>query len=212
LVGARHAARILSAGKDGRKSQAECSARARRARAPASLLELRLMANRAINIAARILFFLSGLVSCAGAIPYVALRGSGLPYQNEWIIFAIMLPLAGVISVLAAILPASWTARICRVPDKSSVLSLPLKMFFGLAVVSYLLTIGLYFTPRAWNLEGFLLTFLLCPVYIVRTDLDPAPLILFGILGPVNAAVYGAIGVVLALARLAFRGRQWKKQ
>jgi hypothetical protein len=172
------------------------------------LLELRLMPNRAINIAARILFFLSGLVCFAGTVPYALLRGSGLPYQNEWIIFAIMLPLAGVISVLVAILPASWTARICRVNDKNSVLSLSLKMFFGFALVSYLLTIGLCFSPREWNLEGFLLTFLLCPVYIVRTDLDPAPLILFGILGPVNAAVYGAIGTVLALARLAFRGRR----
>jgi hypothetical protein len=164
------------------------------------------MPNRSINIAARILFFLSGLVSCAGAIPYAVLRGSGLPYQNEWIIFAIVLPLVGIISVLAAILPASWTARICRVNDKNSVFSLLLKMFFTFAVVSYLLTVGLYFTPREWNLEGFLWTFLLCPVYLVRTNLDPAPLFIFGLLGLINAAVYGAIGIVLGLAWRAFHG------
>jgi hypothetical protein len=163
------------------------------------------MSNRAINVAARIVFFLSGLISFAVAAPYVLLRGSNLPSQSEWIIMAAVLAVIGAVSILVAILPARWIAWVSRAQDEDSVLSFSLKMFFLFAVVSYLLTAGLYFTPREWNLEGNLLTFLLCPVYIVRVNFDPAPLLIFGPLGLMNATVYGATGNVFALAWRTFR-------
>jgi hypothetical protein len=94
------------------------------------------VAGRAVNITARIVFFLSGAVSLAIAALYAALRGSDLPRQSEWIIFTVVLGLVGVVNVLVAIFPASWTARVCRFKDRSSLFSLPFRMFGAFAVIS----------------------------------------------------------------------------
>lgn len=157
------------------------------------------MASRAISITASILFFLSGVVSLAVAALYTMLRGADLPRQSEWVIFAVALSLVGAVNVLVAVFPGSWTARICRIQDKSSLFSRPLRMFGAFAVVSYLLTVGLFFTPHVWNLSGFLWTYLLCPVYIVRETFDPSSMGIFLMLAPMNAAVYGAVGSAVGL-------------
>jgi len=157
------------------------------------------MAGRAVNITARAVFFVSGAVSIAVAALYEMLRGSDLPRQSEWVIFTVVLGLVGAVNVLAAVFPASWTARICRVDDKSFLFPRALRMFSIFAVVSYLVTVGLFFTPHEWNLSGYLWTYLLCPVYIVRATLDPGAGELFLILAPTNAAVYGATGMLLGL-------------
>jgi hypothetical protein len=158
------------------------------------------MAGRGVNIAARVVFFLGGVVSLAVAALYAMLRGSDLPRQSEWVIFTVVLGMVGAVNVLAAIFPAAWTARVCRVQDKSSLFSLPLRMFGGFAVVAYLVTVGFFFTPHAWNLSGYLWTYLLCPVYIVRETFDPPPVGIFLMLGVIEAAVYGAVGSVLVFA------------
>lgn len=165
------------------------------------------MPGRAVNVTARILFFLSGVASLAVAALYAMLRGAELPYQWEWVIFAVVLTLAGAVNVLAAILLTSWTARICRVTDKSSVLPAVLPMFGVFAAVSYVITVGLYFTPHEWNLSGFVWTFLLCPVYIVRQTFDPRPVAILLILAPLNAVVYGAIGSVVGFGRSVSKTR-----
>lgn len=159
------------------------------------------MAGRAVNVAARILFFIGGAVSLLLAAIYTMLRGSELPNQREWIIFAVGLALAGAVNVLVAIFPASWTARIRRVSEKSSLLSRPFRMFGVFAGLSYFLTVALFFTPHKWNWSGSLWTYLLCPVYIVRETFDPRPIELFLMLAPMNAAVYGAVGSVVGLCR-----------
>jgi hypothetical protein len=162
------------------------------------------MAGRAINVTARILFFLSGAVSLLLAAFYTMLRGSDLPSQKEWIIFVVILGLVGAVNVLMAIFPASWTARIWRINQKSSLFSVPLRMFGVSAMVSYLLTAGLFFTPHEWNLSGSLWSYLMCPVYIVRETFDPRPVEIFLMLAPMNAAVYGAVGSGLGFVRVAF--------
>jgi len=164
------------------------------------------MAGRATNITARILFFLSGVVSVLLAALYTMLRGSDLPKQKEWIIFTLVLSLVGAANVLVAIFPAAWTARVCRAPNTFSLFSLPLRMFGGFAVVAYLVTVGLFFTPHEWNLSGYLWTHLLCPVYIVREAFDPRPMEIFLMLAPINAAVYGATGTVAGLVSASGRG------
>jgi hypothetical protein len=158
------------------------------------------MAGRAVNITARILFFLSGAVSLVIAALYAMLRGSDLPRQSEWVLFTVVLGLVGVVNVLVAVFPASWTAKVCRITDKSSLFSLSFQMFGGFAVISYLITVALFFTPHEWNLSGHLWTFLLCPLYIVRETFDPSPVGIFLVLGLMDAAVCGAIGAVFGLA------------
>lgn len=160
---------------------------------------MRPMASRAISITARISFFLSGVVSLAVAALYTMLRGADLPRQSEWVIFAVALSFVGAVNALVAVFPGSWTARICRIQDKSSLFSRPLRMFGAFAVVSYLLTVGFFFTPHEWNLSGSLWIFLLCPVYIVRETFDPSSMGIFLMLAPMSAAVYGAVGSVLGL-------------
>lgn len=161
------------------------------------------MAGRAFNITARVVFFVCGVASLAVAALFAMLRGSDLPSQSEWVIFTVGLGLVGVVNVLSAIFPASWTAKICGVKDKPFLFSLSLRMLALFAVLSYLVTVGLFFTPHEWSLSGSLWTYLLCPVYIIRETLDPPPVELFLILAPIDAALYGAIGSVLGFARLA---------
>jgi hypothetical protein len=157
------------------------------------------MAGRAVNITARIVFFLSGVVTLLVAALYTMLRGEDLPRQSEWIIFVVILGLVGGINVLVAVFPASWTARVCRVKEKSGLFSLPFRMFGAFAVAAYLITVGLFYTPHEWNLSGFLWTYLLCPEYIVRGNFDPRPLELFLIMAPMNAAGWGGVGTVVGL-------------
>lgn len=157
------------------------------------------MAGRAVNITARAVFFVSGAISIAVAALYAMLRGSDLPSHREWIIFTVVLGLAGAVNVLVAIFPVSWTARVCRIADKSLLFWSALRMFGIFAVVSYLMTTGFFFTPHEWNLSGFLWTFLLCPVYLVRETFDPSPLVIFLMLAPINGAVYGAVGSVIGM-------------
>lgn len=162
------------------------------------------MAGRGVNITARVVFFVCGVVSLAVAALYAMLRGSDLPSQGEWVLFTVGLGLAGAVSVLAAVFPVSWTANIGRAKDKSSLLLRPLQMLGGFAVVGYFATVGLFFTPHEWNLSGYVWTFLLCPVYIVRETFDPSSMGVLLMLAPIDAAVYGAIGTVVAFVREAF--------
>lgn len=163
------------------------------------------MSARVLNATARVLFFIGGLVSLAIAAFYTLLRGSDLPRQSEWVIFALVLSVAGVVNIVAAVLPVSWTKKICRIADSGSLFSLPLRMFGLFAVFFYFVAVALFFTPHEWNLGGFLWTFLLCPVYIIRGTIDPQPAQLLLLFAPIDAALYGAIGTVVGLAWLSLR-------
>ncbi len=169
---------------------------------------MRRMAGRVVRIAARIVFFVGGAVSIAIGYLFWSMRGTGLPYQSEWPIFAGVPLIAGAVSVIAAILPRKWTARLCRTaPDDPTLLSLPGKPWVFLAAVSYLIALAFYFTPLGWH-PGLQSTFSLCVVCGISTSIDPSDPSLLSILlmlAPVNAAIYGSIGLTLGYARLAFR-------
>ena len=80
-------------------------------------------------------------------------------------------------------------------------------LFVFLAVpVVYLLALVAYFAPHSWNLSSQLML-VLCPMYFLKMTVDPSPVSIFFLLAPMNAAVYGSIGVALGYARLAFRPR-----
>ena len=162
------------------------------------------MSARAIRATSRIAFFLCGVVSLFTGVPYVMLRGSELPVQNEWVIFAVTLAVVGVFSVTIAMLPRSWIAKACKKDrDDGHLFSAPLKLLGGFAVISYLVAVFAYLAPHRWNLNPQLM-FSLCPLYFIKMTFDPSLVAGFFLLAPMNAGVYGALGLTVAYSWLAF--------
>jgi hypothetical protein len=165
------------------------------------------MAGRAIRITSRVVFFVCGLISLLTGVPYAMLQGADLPVQSEWVMFVVALALVGLFSLAVALLPRSWLAKACRKDrDEERVFTAPLKLLGGFAAISYLLALVAYFAPHSWNLNSQLML-ALCPMYFVKMTIDPSPVSIFFLLAPMNAAVYGSLGVTLGYAGLAFRGR-----
>jgi hypothetical protein len=135
------------------------------------------------------------------------LRGAELPVQSEWILFAVALAIVGVFSLAAGVLPRSWIAKACR-KDREDLrlFSAPLKLLAGFAVVSYLLALVAHLAPHSWNLDPQLM-FSLCPLYFIRMTFDPSVVVVVFLLAPLNAGVYGGLGLTLGYAWLAFGKR-----
>ncbi len=132
-------------------------------------------------------------------------RVTELPVQSEWVIFVAILGLVGVFSVTLAALPRSWIAKVCKKDRDDQQLFLePLKWLGGFAAISYLLALVAYLAPHRWNLDPQLM-FSLCPLYFVKLTFDPSLVTTFFLLAPMNAAVYGSLGLTLGYAWLAFR-------
>jgi hypothetical protein len=162
------------------------------------------MTGRAVRITSRIVFIVCGLVSLVTGVPYAMLRGVDLPVQSEWVTFVIALGLLGLFSLAVGFLPRSWMARICRKDrDDERLFSVPLKRVASFAAVFYLVALVAYLAPHSWNLSPQLML-ALCPMYLVRMTFDPSPAAIFLLLAPMNAAVYGALGIVLGYVVLAF--------
>lgn len=165
------------------------------------------MSGRGIRTASRIAFLLCALISLFTCIPYVMLRGAELPVQREWVIFAVCLAIVGVFSVAVGVLPRSWIAKACRKErDDVRLYSAPLKLLGVFAVISYLLGLVAHLAPHSWNLEPQLM-FSLCPLYFIRMTFDPSVVAVVFLLAPLNAGVYGGLGVTLGYAWLAFGRR-----
>ena len=163
------------------------------------------MSARAIRIPARIVFFVCGVVSLLNAVPYALLRGVDLPVQSEWVIFVVALGVVGILAIAAAVVPCSKIAKWCNTDrDNPRLFSTPLKILGVFAAISYGVALFAYFAPHTWNLNSQLML-ALCPLYFVRMTIDPSPVQLFFLLAPINAAVYGALGVVVAYACFAIR-------
>ena len=168
---------------------------------------MRFMAGRAITITSRIIFFVCGLISLLTAAPYIDSRGVDLPVQSEWIVFTVALALVGIFSVTFAVLPRSWIAKMCKKDrDDAQLFSAPLKLLGLFAAVFYLLALVAFLAPHSWDLDPQLwLT--LCPLYAVKMLFDPSLVAVFFLFAPMNAAVYGALGLTLGCAWSAFRKR-----
>ena len=166
------------------------------------------MSGRAVRITARIIFVICGLASLLTGVPYVLLRGVDLPVQSEWVIFAIILGLVGVSSVGAGVLPRGWIAKACRKQrDDPSLFSTPLKLLAGMAVVFYLVAVVGHLAPHRWDLDPQLML-AVCPLYFLKLNVDPSLTETFFLLAPLNAAVYGALGLILGYVWLRFRRAQ----
>ena len=135
------------------------------------------------------------------------LRGVDLPVQSEWVIFAVALALVGVFSVMVGLLPRSWIAKVCkRDRDDQQLFSTPLMALGAFAAVFYCLAVAAYSAPNRWNLDPQLML-PLCPMYFVKMTFDPPLVAILFLLAPMNAAVYGSLGLTLGYAWLAFRKR-----
>ena len=137
----------------------------------------------------------------------MARGGLPLPFQSEWVIFAVALALVGLFSVTLAMLPRSWIAKACKKDrDDERLFSAPLKMLGAFAAIAYLVALVAYLAPHSWNLNPQLM-FALCPMYFLRMNFDPSLVLTLFLLAPMNAAVYGALGSTFGYAWLAFRKR-----
>jgi len=163
------------------------------------------MSGRALWITSRIVFLVCGLTTLFTAVPYVMLRGAELPVQSEWVVFAVVLGLLGLFSVLVAVLPRSLIAKACRQDrDDEQLFSAPLKLLGIFAAIAYLLALVAHFSPHTWNLNPQLML-AVCPLYFVKMTIDPSPKSIFFLLAPMNAAVFAALGLTLGYVRLALR-------
>ncbi len=170
-------------------------------------VRIRVMPGRAIRVISRIVFAICGLVSLLTGAPYVMLRGVDMPVQSEWVVFAVALALVGVFSVTLAVLPRSWIAKACHKDrDDPQLFSAPLKLLGTFAAVSYLLAGVAYLAPHTWNFNPQLML-VLCPMYLVKMMFDPSLVAVFFLLAPMNAAVYGSIGLTFGFAWWALRRR-----
>ena len=169
------------------------------------------MSARAIQLTSRLCFIVCGLVSLFTGVPYVMLRGIGLPVQSEWSVFVVALALVGVLSVAAGLLPRSWVARACQQDGEDvRLFSALLKVLCRFAAIAYLVAIFAFSAPHGWNLNPQLML-AFCPMYFVKMTIDPSPLSVYCLLAPMNAAVFGSVGVVAGYALLALRGRKAKR-
>jgi hypothetical protein len=165
------------------------------------------MSGRAIRTASRIAIFLCGVTSLVTAVPFVMLRGAELPVQSEWVIFVAALALLGLFSLAFAVLPRSWLAMLCRKNrDDDQLFLTPLKWLGAFAAIAYLVALIAHLAPPEWNLNPQLM-FSLCPLYFVKLHFDPTLVTTFFLLAPMNAAVYGSLGLTLGCAWSAFRKR-----
>lgn len=169
---------------------------------------IRFMTGRAIRITSRIAFIACGLISFFTCVPYVMMRGADLPVQSEWVVFAVALGLVGVFSVLAGMLPRAWIAKACRKDrEDKQIFSAPLKWMGCFAAISYLVAVVAYLAPGRWNLNPQRM-FSLCPMYFIKMTFDPSLVAILFVLAPLNAGVYGALGLTLGYAWLIFSRRR----
>jgi hypothetical protein len=165
------------------------------------------MSGRALRTISRIVFFLCGGTSLFTGVPYVMLQGVDMPVHRAWFLFPIALGVVGTFSMTLAVLPRSWIARAGKRDRDDGVLFLtPLKLLVIFAVISYLLALLAYLAPHSWDLNSTLMLSL-CPLYFVKLAFDPSLVAVFFMLAPMNAAVFGALGVTLGYAWLAFGKR-----
>jgi uncharacterized membrane protein len=73
-----------------------------------------------------------------------------------------------------------------------------LKIALGFAALSYLATLGLYLVPSVWHLTPKTV-YAICPACVLTITVDPSFASVALILAPIDAIVYGSIGLMIGL-------------
>ena len=161
------------------------------------------MSERGIGIGGRTAFCLCSLATIVNTLPYALLRGVDLPRQSEWIWFVGLLGPVGLCSLAAAVLPRSWIGSILGItPQSPAVFTSPLKSLIVGALVGYVVAASAHSIPNRWNVNPQLLL-PICPLYFVKMTFDPKPAETFVLLAPLNAGLYGALGMLVGYFVLA---------
>jgi hypothetical protein len=79
-----------------------------------------------------------------------------------------------------------------------------LKLSLGLGALSYLITVGLYFVASIWH-PSAKTVFATCPACALTFTVDPSFASVALSLAPIDAMVYGVIGLVIGVAVETFR-------
>ena len=128
-------------------------------------------------------------------------------YQSEWVIFVVVLGLVGIVSVGRALPPCVDREDLQKgIRTINGYFRAPFRLLVGFATLFYAIAAFAYFAPHRWDLDPQLIL-ALCPLYLVKMTFDPSPRWMFFLLAPMNAAVYGSIGLALGYIWLAFGAR-----
>jgi hypothetical protein len=166
------------------------------------------VAGRAIRNTARVIFFICGLVSLFTCVPYALLRGVDLPVESEWIAFVAVLGPIGLCSLTVAVLSNSRLARIGKMDwQDARLFATPLKLLGFFAALAYLIALFAYLAPHRWNLDPQLML-ILCPMYFLKMTFDPSPTTTLFLLAPMNAAVFGSLGLTLSYGWMVLQRRE----
>jgi hypothetical protein len=156
-------------------------------------------------IAARFAFLLCGAVAVRMSAVCRSLR-TLFPYASgQWLTLSIVLLTVGGVSLVAAMIPRKWIVKM-RGADLGNEFQrkLPIRMLLGFAAFSYLSIVGLTLAGSALPLPQAIV-YTVCPACALTITVDPSLSSVLLILGPVNAAVHGAIGVTIAFVLVAIR-------
>jgi hypothetical protein len=85
---------------------------------------------------------------------------------------------------------------------------LAFKIVIGFAGAGYLVALGMYLAPVTWHFPtGFVLA--ICPAFLMTTlsMTDPSLAAMVIVIAPLNAILYGVVGVPIGLEVEAFRNR-----
>ncbi len=124
----------------------------------------------------------------------------------NWRMFSGLMVVIGGVTVVVSLLPSSWIERACGISADKVRSSLPMKLLGVFAGLSYLITVGLDLAPHTWHVSTQLV-YLFCPACVLTITVDPSLLSVLFLLAPLNAAVYGPLGVAFGYGILAVRNR-----
>ena len=77
--------------------------------------------------------------------------------------------------------------------------SLPIKVALGIGIVGYCVAIGLYLAPSHWHPTPTFV-FAVCPPAMLTITVDPSLLAVATVLAPLNAVLYGIVGLLIGFA------------
>jgi len=84
------------------------------------------------------------------------------------------------------------------------------KLAVGRGALCYCMTVGRYFVPPTWH-PSTRTVFTTCPACVLTVTVDPSWASVALILAPIDAIVYGAVGIIIGLILEGVRRRSGQR-